>query len=78
MVSRLCYKVCTIVLIDMQGAWLLMLHCRDVDVGRLSVTELQGTTVTAYASGTESTNTSAIPLMDEVYVGGASSMMVAI
>ena len=55
-----------------------MLHCRDVDVGRLSVTELQGTTVTAYVSGTESTNTSAIPLMDEVYVGGASSMLVAI
>ena len=55
-----------------------MLHCRDVDVGRLSVTELQGTTVTAYVDGTESTNTSAISLMDEVYVGGASSMMVVI
>ena len=49
---------------------------RDNDVGRLSVTELQEGTVTTYASGTGSANNSAIPLMDEIYVGGAPSMMV--
>lgn len=52
-----------------------MLQCRDVDIGRLSVTRLQGATVTAY-NGTGLANTSAIPLMDEIYVGGASTMMV--
>ena len=50
-------------------------YCRDGDVGRLSVTQLQGATVTTYATGVESANTSAIPLMDEVYVGGISSTM---
>ena len=51
-------------------------NCRDADVGRLSVTQLQGATVTTYATGVGSANASAIPLMDEVYVGGISSMMV--
>ena len=50
--------------------------CRDEDVGRLSVTELQGTTVTAFATGIGSSNASAIPLMDEIYIGGTSLMMV--
>lgn len=50
--------------------------CRDVDIGRLSVTQLQGDTVTTSASGTGPANASVIPLMDEVYVGGASSVMV--
>ena len=51
-------------------------NCRDADVGRLSVTQLQGATVTTYATGVGSANASAIPLMDEVYIGGISSMMV--
>jgi len=49
---------------------------RDNDVGRLSVMELQEGTVTIYASGTGSVNNSSIPIMDEIYVGGAPSMMV--
>ena len=51
-------------------------NCRDADIGRLSVTQLQGTTVTTYATGVGSTNASVIPLMDKVYVGGISSMTV--
>lgn len=51
-------------------------NCRDADVGRLSVTQLQGATVTTYATGAGSANASAIPLMDDIYIGGISSMMV--
>ena len=48
---------------------------RDEDVGRLSVTELQGATVTI-ATGIGPANASEIPLMDEIYIGGTSSMTV--